>query len=379
MTTPAPGVGRGSRSAALDGVRAVAVLGVLAYHAHYPWAVGGYLGVDVFFVLSGFLITRVLLSTHRSWWGYRQFLVRRAVRLAPALVVAVAGMTLVGLLTGVPAGTVGSCGGASAGYVMNLPRAEELGCPAMWHITWSLAAEQQFYLAWPLALGALALVLTRLRSGRPPGRGHGLALAAAGCLAGYLLELVWQVAARAAGSSTAHVAYSPQGRSLVLLLGCGLALVVAARRAGRRAQVLPQADAVALLSVGALGWCLVEGELGGGVGDLVPLVVAGLASLALIAALVHAPASSRAARALGAGPVAWLGRASYSLYLWHEVAYRLAEQVAPRGSLVAEVLRFTLALALAAASYHWVEQGAQRWWARRSVRDEEPASLVASA
>jgi peptidoglycan/LPS O-acetylase OafA/YrhL len=123
----------------------------------------------------------------------------------------------------------------------------------------------------------------------------------------------------------------------------------------------------------------VRGDLGGGVADLLPLVVAGVASLALVAALVHAPAGSRVARALGARPVAWLGRASYSLYLWHEVAYRLAERVSPRGTLTAEALRFSLALALAAASYHWVEQGSQRWWAARSTRDGEPVPVLASA
>jgi peptidoglycan/LPS O-acetylase OafA/YrhL len=77
-------------------------------------------------------------------------------------------------------------------------------------------------------------------------------------------------------------------------------------------------------------------------------------------------------RALGAAPLAWLGRVSYSLYLWHEVAYRLVEQVGPRGSLVTELLRFPLALGLAALSYYRVELPAQQWWLRRTEK-EEPA------
>lgn len=363
------------RSAPLDGVRALAVLAVLAYHAHYPWAVGGYLGVDVFFVLSGYLITGVLLSTHRSWWGYRTFLVRRSVRLVPALVVATAGVTAVALAIGLD-DPVARCGAASLGYVMNLPFAESWGCHAMWHVTWSLAAEQQFYLVWPLVLGGLALVLRRMRTG-PVGRGRGLAVAAALCLGAYGLSLVWQVVLRLDGASTARVAFAPDGRSLVLLVGCALALLTARRPpvwAGLRGRV---ADATAWAALGALVVCFAVAGIGPRVPDLVPIVVVGLASAALIAAVVRAPATSVVARVLGAAPVAWLGRVSYSLYLWHEVGYTLAELVAPRGSVVAEVLRFVLALGLAAASYYAVELPAQRWWRRRSERqEEEPTAPV---
>jgi peptidoglycan/LPS O-acetylase OafA/YrhL len=363
---------RGStRSAPLDGIRALAVVAVVAFHAHNPWAVGGYVGVDVFFVLSGYLITGVLLSTHRSWWGYRQFLVRRAVRLVPALVVATCGAATVAVLTEVPA-PVGRCSAVSLGYVMNLPFAESLDCTALWHITWSLAAEQQFYVVWPLVLAALALLLRRARSGRG-GRGRGLALAAGFCALAYGAGALWQLALRSAGEDTARVDFSPDGRSLVLLVGCGLALLVAARRARRRPRTLRRADGVAVLSLLALGWCITTGDLTAAPWGLVPLLVSGVATAGLIWALVHAPATSRVAQVLGAGPVAWLGRVSYSLYLWHEIAYRLVEQVGPRGSLSAELLRFPLALSLAAASYYGVELPAQRWWQRRT---EEPEPAV---
>jgi peptidoglycan/LPS O-acetylase OafA/YrhL len=324
------------RSGPLDGVRAVAVVAVLAYHAHYGWARGGYLGVDVFFVLSGFLITRVLLSTHRSWWGYRQFLVRRAVRLVPALVVAVAGMTVVGLLTGVPAHVAGRCSGASVGYLMNLPWVEQWTCPPMWHITWSLAAEQQFYLVWPLVLALLAVLL---RWSRPQARRRALVVAAGVAGALWVLSVVGEAYRLEHGARISRIAFAPDGRSLVLLLGCGLALLTArrppawSRLSSRAADV--SALAAGVLLCGCIGW----GEVTRGLPVLVPLVLGAIASLMLVTTAAHAPGGSIVARGLGARPVAYLGRISYSLYLWHEVAYTLAERVAPRGTPMPEVLR----------------------------------------
>jgi peptidoglycan/LPS O-acetylase OafA/YrhL len=374
------------RSAPLDGVRALAVVAVLLYHAHYGWAVGGYLGVDVFFVLSGYLITGVLLSTHRSWWGYRQFLVRRAVRLVPALAVAMAGVTAVALLTGLHA-PVARCGTTSLTYLMNLPFADRLRCPAMWHITWSLAAEQQFYVVWPLLLAGLALVLRRVRPvARRVGATHpadvrrrGLVGAAVVALALYGSSVLWQVVQRSHGDvPTAALAYGPFGRSLVLLLGCALALWGASRRS-RRAPTPRRADAAALGGAVLLVLCVLTGELGPGLGDLWPLLGAALGSLGLVWGAARPTPGSLTQRLLGAAPVAWLGRVSYSLYLWHEVAYRLAEQVAPRGTPLAEVLRFALAVVLAAASFYAVEQPVQRWWSGRRVRETEPAKALVSA
>lgn len=351
------------RSAPLDGVRALAILAVLLFHAHYGWAAGGYLGVDLFFVLSGFLITRVLLSTHRSWWGYRDFLLRRAVRLVPALAVAVAGIAGVVLLTGTAAerARVLPCGATSLGYVMNLPFAEQLECRAIWHITWSLASEQQFYLLWPLVLAGSALAARRLLA--PGGRHRLLLVAGIGALNAWVLALAWQAHLLAGGAATSRIAYAPDGRSLVLLLGCALALLSAGRPLRWSAARGREADAAAGAAVVVLGLCVLHGDLGRGVPALLPMVLAGLASAVLVrAAAAPGPVTTAV---LGARPVAWLGRVSYSLYLWHEVAYRLAEMLGPRGAWHVELLRFALSLAFAAASYRWVEMPAQSWWRRR--------------
>lgn len=379
------------RSAPLDGVRALAIVAVLLFHAHYEWAAGGYLGVDLFFVLSGYLITGVLLSTHRSWWGYRDFLVRRAVRLVPALAVAMAGVAVVVTLVGTERerSVLGTCTAASLGYVMNLPFAEDVGCRAIWHVTWSLASEQQFYLVWPLVLAGLAYSLRPLGlrahlATSADARRRLLAIAALGTANLWVLSLCWQAYLLHGGAPTSRIVFAPDGRSLVLLLGCALALLT--YRRGSRSAARPRgprlggrrSDAAAGAAVAVLAVGVARGGLGSGVVVLLPLVAAGLASVVLVrAAAVPGPVTRRL---LGARPVAWLGRVSYSLYLWHEVAYTLAEQVAPRGSFTAEALRFSLALAFAAASYHWVERPAQRWWQRRGETDRElSASAAASA
>lgn len=360
----------GDRSAPLDGIRALAVVGVLAFHAHYETVLGGYLGVDVFFVLSGYLITRVLLRAPGRA-AYRDFLVRRAVRLVPALMGALAAVVFVVLLLGSTAerSRALACTGAAGGYLMNLPFAEALNCGAMWHVTWSLAAEQQFYLLWPWVLAALVAAGSRWTSS--------VWLPTTLCLSLYGLSVTWQLILRSAdGVDSARVLFMPDGRSLVLLLGCALALAL--HGPGRPLRTLRRTglrDGLCLLAVAALvgmfGWT----QAGTSHTALLALVVTGLATAVLIYCLVDAPASSRAARLFGARWVAYVGRISYGLYLWHEVAYRLAEAVAPRGSLTAELLRFSLALVFAAASFTFVETRAQQWWQRRE-RVRRPAPVA---
>jgi len=371
------------RSAPLDGIRALAVVAVLGYHGHYAWAQGGYLGVDVFFVLSGYLITGVLLSTHRSWWGYRQFLVRRAVRLMPALVVAMVGATVVALATGLDAPVLG-CGGVSIGYLMNLPFTRSLHCPDLWHVTWSLAAEQQFYLVWPLVLGAawwasraVRPLARRLGPGSSARARHRLLR-----LAGLVTALLWvlslghQWQLLDAGVRVSRIEFAPDGRSLALLVGCALALLVRPSGRAPTGGGLP-ADISAGIAFGVLVVCFVKGDLGDGPEVLGPIVLAALAGTVLVrSAVTPGPVT---AAVLGARPVAWLGRVSYSLYLWHEIGYRIAEQTAPRDTLTLDLLRVLLALGLAAASYHWVEQPVQRWWSARGADRRAEEKVLVSA
>jgi len=157
----------------LDGIRALAVLAVLCYHANYSWALGGFLGVETFFVLSGFLITLLLLSEWRATGGInlKNFWLRRARRLLPAvwllllilplLAILVARDALPRLKEDIPAALF---------YVTNwvyifreVPYFEAFGRPALLQQLWSLAVEEQFYLLWPLVL---LFLLRRLKNNR---------------------------------------------------------------------------------------------------------------------------------------------------------------------------------------------------------------------
>jgi peptidoglycan/LPS O-acetylase OafA/YrhL len=338
-----------ARSKPLDGLRGCAVVAVMAYHAHYPWARGGFLGVDIFFVLSGFLITGGLLRVQlargpRPVRDYARFLARRAARLVPALLTALGCAWLLTAFVGSAAdrARLPACTITAAGYAMNLPGGERLGCSAIWHVTWSLASEEQFYVLWPLLLAAVIAAARIVRVPVP-------AAVVAAAVSLYLASVVWQLSIRAGGASTARVLFAPDGRSLVLLIGCALAAATYNRPA-RMSRRLP-----AVLGAAALVADLGFASAGAGYGTLVALLVAAAATAAVIAGVTSTdrdPVSRLLASPL---PVA-LGRLSYSLYLLHEIAFRAADHMAERGTLAYELIRWPLCAAAAICSYRWIEQ-----------------------
>jgi peptidoglycan/LPS O-acetylase OafA/YrhL len=345
------------RSRALDGLRGCAVASVLAYHAHYPWARGGFLGVDMFFVLSGYLITGGLLrlpvaTTRRMPVEYLRFLARRGVRLMPALVLALSCAYLLTALAGTRTeqSQLSRCTAAAGGYWMNLPSGERLRCPAIWHVTWSLAAEEQFYVVWPLVLAATtALACWRRRDCR-----RAVAVVAITLYGG---ATAWQLVMRVGGASTAQVLFGPSGRSLALLLGCALA--AAAPALGR---ALTRRCRRAAAGVGAL---MLTGDIalssaGAGYGTLASVLLAAAATAAVIVGVTGTQTGGLAVAALGSAVPAALGRLSYSLYLFHELAYRVADLVGPRGTAPHELVRWPLCALAAAASYRLVEQPCRR-------------------
>ncbi|TMK82755.1 MAG: acyltransferase, partial [Actinobacteria bacterium] len=156
---------------ALDGIRAIAVIAVLLYHADLLWAPGGFLGVEVFFVLSGFLITALLWSelVASGGLGFRGFWFRRARRLLPALFGLLL-VTLAAFLIGWPHEIAAIRGDVAAAftyssnwYLIGVNRSyfQTVGRPSPFGHLWSLAIEEQFYLLWPLALVLLYKVVRR--------------------------------------------------------------------------------------------------------------------------------------------------------------------------------------------------------------------------
>jgi peptidoglycan/LPS O-acetylase OafA/YrhL len=300
---------------ALDGLRGIAIALVIGFH-YTGWPYGGGYGVDLFFVLSGFLITTLLLEEREQTGRIRlgRFYVRRARRLFPALVVMLTGyVVFAAVARGENALLPVTEYGLYAGNIY-ATFVQPVGHIGLGHL-WSLAEEEQFYLVWPACL----LVLLRARR---PARWLALFLAALVC---YRLALI-------ADHATLHRLYgSPDTRSEGLLLGC---LFAFARRSGVVAREWV-AKAGLMLAVPAV----VVGQFRLG------LPVFELGAVALVAAAV---AKTELAGLLSWRPLVGLGKISYSLYLWQSpVIWAFAWHARP--------LALAVSLALALASYRFVE------------------------
>ena len=357
---PVPG-----RIVALTGLRGIAVALVVLAHAHVGHLSVGLFGVDVFFVLSGFLITNVLRGLTpfgiRAW---RFFLGRRAIRLLPPLAVTLVALAGWVLLGDVPLGV--RCLALAATHTMDLPVADATHCAGPLHITWSLAAEEQFYLVWPVAV----VLLTRLPVRR----------AALACLSLYgacwaLSDLVVRHDVQAA----AWWNFFPPGRPSALFLGAALAFVLPLRgRPSRAFPVLVERLAVPVFAGGLLATGLLLAQDQAPRQVLLGPLVAGPA-VALIAVLVLAPAGSAAALCRRTALV-WLGEISYCLYLVHALALHLARELLGDDSTLTNAVGIGLGLLAAWTLHRAVEQPVRTagyaWLARREGRGEKTPEPV---
>ncbi len=285
----------------LDGLRACAVLAVIVHHAPTRVGEGGYIGVDVFFVLSGFLIT-TLLTRELAATGhvsFRDFYVRRIRRLGPALLAVTGAVVAVWLIVPTVSNRAGTLRGAPIAllYVSSWVAAFQTTSLGWFGHTWSLSVEEHFYLLWPLAFLALARRSPRL-----------LAWATVGVAAASASE--WY-AGYARGWSNPRLFFAPDTRAKDILVGCLLAVLVDRAIVGRES-LFNAASIVAATILGS--WALVVPQ------DSVfyllgwPLVLT--AAAALIASC-HLSPRSLVPRLLTHRWLVWIGVRSYAAYLIH--------------------------------------------------------------
>lgn len=298
----------------LDGLRALAVIAVVLYHADLPVR-GGFLGVEIFFVLSGFLITALLLT---EWLQHDRvdleaFWLRRARRLLPALFLLLAGT--LGIAAFLPAAEtvgIGSETLAALGYIMNWHLVLggqsyfDIGVrPSLLQHLWSLAVEEQFYLLWPLIF-AVGLRFLRLR-----GLLVGTVVLAVG--SALLAAMLFQP-----GADPSRIYYGTDTRASGILLGAVLAMVWAPWRqpAAARRSVGWTLDLLGIAGLVGLGVATVQ------LFDSHPLLYRGgitlvaLGTVLVIAAITH-PRTRLLPALLAWGPMRWIGQRSYGIYLWH--------------------------------------------------------------
>ncbi len=338
----------------LDGVRALAVLAVLAFHEQFAAFPGGFLGVDVFFVLSGYLITDLLVAQwdRRGRIDLRGFWVRRARRLLPALAVVLVSVTAaVAVIDPGQLGALRPALGAAVTYSSNWWQAAQhqsyfagFGPPPPLQHLWSLAIEEQFYLVWPLILVTVLLAgqSRRLRAG----------VAWLGAVASAVAMAVIYVP----GADPSRVYYGTDTHASALLIGAALAMSWPLRqlRATPRENVV-RADVAGLAGIAVLAWAM--GHFSGSDPALYP---AGLFVVALAAGgLVMAAASpGSVSQMLSWKPLRWMGVRSYGIYLWHWPVIALAAAVVGPGpsGIGIWLLETVTAIMLAAASWRWIEE-----------------------
>lgn len=341
--------GESTYYAGVDGLRAVAVVGVILYHAGLPWMRGGFLGVESFFVISGYLITTLLLADWRRLGriDFARFWRRRVKRLLPAFVAAIVG-TLAFVVVFVPDEVARLRGDVlpALAFLSNWQFIftqqsyfEAAGRPPLLRHLWSLAIEWQFYVIWPV----VCLALFRLGRRR----------AALAAFLGALASAGWMAVLYHPEADPSRVYFGTDTRAAGLLIGAALALLAPPSAGERARRALTLAGAAALAALLALYVGLDELNpvlYGGGF-----VVVSLLTAVTVAAATVSR--DGRLARALGTPVLRWAGLRSYGLYLWHWPVFALLRPWVdvPLDDAATLALRLAITLALTELSYRCIE------------------------
>lgn len=366
----------GSRSRyipALDGLRALAVLAVIAYHMNMPWAVGGLLGVTVFFVLSGYLITSLLLIEFDGTGkiDLPQFWMRRIRRLVPAIVLVIVGCAVLftvfdhTLLTKMRPDVLPSLFFYNNWWQIfhDTSYFEALGSPSPLNHFWSLAIEEQFYLIWPVVL------FFSLKAGVGKKTVRNVTLIVA------LLSALEMALLYDPSIDPSRVYYGTDTRAFSLLIGAWLAFVWPSHLLGAKSgvnltkQERSVFDGIGIVALVALLVLIVFADgfspflYRGGI------LLASLLTAIVIAVLVH-PASILS-RIAGTAPLVWIGKRSYGIYLWHYPLLLLMNPINFTGETPwwLYLVQLAVIFAFAAFSYRFVENPIRHGAIGRIVKD----------
>ena len=372
---------------AIDGLRALAVIAVMFYHLGFSWIPGGFLGVDLFFVISGYVITRMLLDSIAQSGGLdlRGFYLARLRRLLPALlfmltttVIAVgiwAPDTIKRLLIDTPFALTGTINWWLVANEQDY--FESIGRPPLLQHTWSLAVEAQFYLVWPLIL---YFILKKFGKKHIPVAALSIAAAS-----GIALLLVSVSIDAANASKVSHVYFGTDTHSIGLFLGAALAVSWIPQNfrveISRKGQNF--IDGIGVIGfIGILATFLFI-DASNPAMYKIAFPLAGIFGAAIIASIVH-PAS-RFAPVLQNKVLLWIGERSYAIYLWHWVIFQVTR---PTVDLAGQAwalysLRILIVFALADISLRYVElpvrRGVIQYWLKgRKYRTKKERNRQAS-
>ena len=350
----------------LDGIRAVAVMAVLFYHANAPWALGGFLGVETFFVLSGFLITLLLLTEWQSTGSLslKNFWLRRARRLLPAVWLLLAVLPiLAGFFAGDALPRLKEDIPAALFYITNwvyivreVPYFEAFGRPPLLQQLWSLAVEEQFYVLWPLLL---LFFLRTVKSNR-----FGLLIITSIMIA---ISSIWMAILYSPQADPLRVYYGTDTRAGGFLVGALLAMIwspwqESPTSSRRISEVLGWSGLIALLIL--YNW----------LNEFQPFLYrGGIFVTALASALLIIGASSPVtllSKLLETRLLRWIGSRSYSIYLWHWPVFMLTRPGfdIQLPELLIRAGQVAITFGLAELSYRWIESPVRHHGFLASIR-----------